>query len=79
MGAPHRFCEFRVTNAAKTKEGYVVSGTSGEYLEFVVFIENQVIDTLYKDFKLRDTPSPLLTQEQYKERMAAEGILPEDL
>ena len=79
MGAPHRFCEFRVTNAVKTEEGYVVSGNSGEHFEFVVFIENQVIDTLYKDFKLRGTPTPLLTQEQYKERMAMEGILPEDL
>lgn len=79
MDVPNRFCEFRVTNADKTKEGYVVSGNSGEHLEFVVFIENQVIDTIYKDFKLRDTPTPLLTQEQYKERMAAEGILPEDL
>lgn len=79
MGVLNRFCLFHVTNAVKEKGGYVVSGNSGEHLEFVVFIENQVIDALYKDFKLRDTPTPLLTQEQYKERMAAEGILPEDL
>lgn len=79
MSLPHRFCEFRVTGAVKTEEGYVVCGDSGECLEFVVFVDNKVIDALYKDFKLRDTPAPLLTQEQYKERMAAEGILPEDL
>lgn len=79
MGLPNRFCEFLVTNAVKTEEGYAVCGNSGENFEFVVFIKNQVIDTIYEDFKLRDTPTPLLTQEQYKERMAAEGILPEDL
>lgn len=79
MSLPHKFCEFRVTGVAKQEEGYVVCGDSGEHLEFVFFVDNKVIDTIYEDFKLRGTPTPLLTQEQYKERMAAEGILPEDL
>lgn len=41
--------------------------------------EGNTLDKIYEEFKLRGTPIPLLTQEQYKERMASENVLPEDL
>lgn len=49
------------------------------YTDSIVETVMKAVELRLKEIKLKETPVPLLTQEQYKERMAMEGILPEDL
>lgn len=49
------------------------------YTDSIVETVMEAVELRLKEIKLKETPVPLLTQEQYKERIAMEGILPEDL
>lgn len=73
-----RFVELVVNGISRDSNGYIFDVYSGG-VTAKVYVKEEVIDYIYEDFQLRSTPAPLLTQEQYKERMANEGILPEDL
>lgn len=68
--------EIILNKIVKTNKGYLIGSNHGG---ITILLDNHIIDKIHEDLKLRDTPTPLLTQEQYKERMAAENMLPEDL
>lgn len=58
---------------------YISHGGMRDALVFPIDVWEELMEYVAVEIELRTKPAPILSESEYLDRMASEGILPEDL